>query len=323
MIRLYLSILPLLVCYGCAAQPVRQTTPLPATTLGEIAPYPPLRYLPIKRLIYADGAYRQLKPRYQHLDSIELGRFEYEVGGRRVHGYFASPKNREKTYPAVIYSRAGKYDLGRWTYGSFATQLGWLAARGYVVISYEYGRDENDVSADQFGGTDLSYLLGALAIAPQLPAVDSSRLALMGENRGGMMSLLAMAERPAADIRCAIAIAAPTDWKGMLAARPEFETIFREMIPNFAQERKAALAKRSIFKRVGELTSELPILLLHGTADTRVPVTQSQQLSLALTKAGYPHELKLFPGGDHVLGGFEVEWRTAVSEWLEKYTSRY
>jgi len=42
-----------------------------------------------------------------------------------------------------------------------------------------------------------------------------------------------------------------------------------------------------------------PVLLLHGTADKLVPVTQSEQLAEALKKAGVEHRLIIVEGAPH------------------------
>ena len=45
----------------------------------------------------------------------------------------------------------------------------------------------------------------------------------------------------------------------------------------------------------------VPILLLHGSQDTVVPILQSEVMDQALTEAGKPHKFVRLDGEDHWL----------------------
>jgi acetyl esterase/lipase len=62
---------------------------------------------------------------------------------------------------------------------------------------------------------------------------------------------------------------------------------------------------------------DLRVLLLHGTADTTVPIMQSQRLRDALTAAGAPVELTPVDGADHMTLFTAPVAAVPVADWLD------
>jgi dipeptidyl aminopeptidase/acylaminoacyl peptidase len=73
----------------------------------------------------------------------------------------------------------------------------------------------------------------------------------------------------------------------------------------------AALAAASPRRRASEI--RIPILLMHGSADQVVPITQSRMMKQALEEAGKSVRLITFEGEDHS-GWDEVNWRRQAEE---------
>ena len=61
---------------------------------------------------------------------------------------------------------------------------------------------------------------------------------------------------------------------------------------------------------------DVPVLLLHGTADERVPVTYSSDFAAALTTAGHPTTLTVLPGEDHESIYDAQVVAPTIAEWL-------
>ncbi|MBR6926865.1 MAG: prolyl oligopeptidase family serine peptidase, partial [Bacteroidaceae bacterium] len=61
-----------------------------------------------------------------------------------------------------------------------------------------------------------------------------------------------------------------------------------------------------------------PLLLLHGTADTNVPTTESQQLFTALRILGRPVSYVQIDGENHVVQGLskQTQWQEAIFAWF-------
>ncbi len=77
------------------------------------------------------------------------------------------------------------------------------------------------------------------------------------------------------------------------------------------------------FDSLGKISSlKIPLLLIHGTWDKRVPYQMSQQL---YASAPQPKFLKLIEGGGHGNNSLiaPLEYRAAVSEFVQRYTAQH
>lgn len=289
----------------------------PASRIYTTTPYPALSELPVKDQIFTDQTYTEFKPEFAFLDDVELFTFSYEIDGHIVLGYGATPKKQNR-WPTIIYSRGGTYENGRWNYGAAAVRLGELAARGYTVVTYEYGQSVNDVAADQMGGYDAIYLSTLIELAGQIPGTDPKNIGLYGWSRGGMMTFKALAEeRP--QVKAAVVDGAPTDFAALLADRPAFDPIFQKMIPGYTEDPEGELAKRSAIEFADELPDDVPILMLHGEADQKVSVEQAKKMAGLLEENGVPHQLLTYPNENHGIDGKRKDILESVDAWFKAY----
>ena len=109
------------------------------------------------------------------------------------------------------------------------------------------------------------------------PSVDGSRIALVGISRGAFLAVSV-----AASIPSVVAVVDYYGGRGDGAHAPEVE--------------------------VGGLP---PVLIIHGEADTVVPVSFAHELKAAVLDAGGEVEMHLFPGEEH---GFNAFWAESYSE---------
>jgi len=121
--------------------------------------------------------------------------------------------------------------------------------------------------------------------------VLADRIAIVGFSQGGQVALLAATRDRG--LRAVVAYHPVTDvalWKATTANAdtPGYVTAVCE---------PGGVSARSPVLRAGDIA--MPVLLVHGDADTRVPTTQSEPMQAALRAAGRTSELVLVPGAQH------------------------
>lgn len=250
-------------------------------------------------------------------DNVELSRITYESDGLKVRGYIAVPKQGEKL-PCVIFNRGGNREFGALSDLRAALILGPLAERGYVVVASQYRGNAGGEGQEEFGGAEVQDILSLVPLLEALPRADASRIGMYGWSRGGMMTYLTLARTDR--MRAAIVGAGVSDSFDSVKRRPEMEDhVYSELVPNWSEQREAALEARSAVRWPEKLHKETPILILHGTADWRVHPSQSLRMAEALLEVQHPYRLMIFEGGDHGLTEFRSEVDDAVGAWLDRY----
>lgn len=162
---------------------------------------------------------------------------------------------------------------------------------GYVALALSMRGWPPSNGADDCGLLQPDDVARAVEWLGAQPGVNSERIGLVGFSQGGQVALLAAARR--ARVRAVVAYYPVTDvaqWK---------TTTTNSDIPGYitAVCEPGGVAPRSPLVRASDIT--LPLLLVHGDQDTRVPTEQSTLMHEAVTRAGGTAELFLVPGAQH------------------------
>src|SRR5262249_32073567 len=125
-------------------------------------------------------------------------------------------------------------------------------------------------------------------------ATPEGRVGLMGISQGGQVALLTA-------IRSA-SVAAVAAWSAVTDVTAWRETTDVARIRDYIDRvcRDGDFASRSPIPLADRLT--VPVLLIHGDADTRVPTDQSVRLHETLSANGHKSRLELLPGLGHQRG---------------------
>ena len=125
--------------------------------------------------------------------------------------------------------------------------------------------------------------------------------------------------RESAKVQCVVARAAPADLARMRVAE------FMGMNPPGPKDRNTV--EDRVYREASPLhhvsPNSAPILLMHGDADTTVPIEQSEMMEKALRAAGVPTHLLRIPGGGHgpTFAGATnpPDYMGEMVRWLDRY----
>ncbi|MDR2885486.1 MAG: S9 family peptidase [Rikenellaceae bacterium] len=216
--------------------------------------------------------------------------------GTPLNAYILKPEGFDpvKNHPVLMtqYSGPGSQQvLDRW-------RTDWeevLTQYGYVVVCVDprgtggRGRDFRQQTYGQLGKLEtLDQIAAARWIAAQ-PWADPARIGIYGWSYGGFMALSCILQ--GADVfKMAIAVAPVTSWR-------YYDSIYTEIYNGLPDENPAGYDDNSPLTHAAKLRGKL--LLVHGSADDNVHVQNSYEMAAALTRAGKPFDMAVYPDCNH------------------------
>lgn len=234
----------------------------------------------------------------------------YGSDGLRVVAYLLHSNVPAGRRPVIVYAR-GSFVAGDMAPALLATM--WrLADSGYVVVAPQYRGSDGGEGTDEMGGADVADLHNAIRLAKSLPNIDSSRVYLYGESRGGMMVFQAL--RDGAGVAAAATVGAFTDLDSLLAADPRSAAAASQLWPTYATQREQIAQRRSAAR--WPETIKRPLLILHGGSDGQVSPQQSLRLASALQRLGAEYELRIISGGSHTMSEMATTRDAAAMAWF-------
>ncbi len=174
-----------------------------------------------------------------------------------------------------------------------------LAQHGFAVLhadnrgSPNRGRAFAQAAWHNFGPVQLKDQLTVVdAALAKYPQLDPRRIGWWGWSWGGTFTLYAMTHSDR--IRAGIAVAPVTSWL-------DYDSIYTERYMSKPAEFPEGYRDFSVVNSAANLKGRL--LLVHGTGDDNVHISNTVQFIEALIQSGIPYDLQIYPGKTHSISG--------------------
>ena len=296
--------------------------------LVEDEKHPPIYYLVDFAAKKADG----VNDTYPLLSGVTLGdvsNFEYTSRDNYpLLAYLTIPPGAAKqNLPLVVMPHGGPQARDE---PGFDWLAQFLASRGYAVVqpqfrgSTGFGRAHEEAGLHQWGLRMQDDVSDAVTALVSQHIADPKRVCIVGWSYGGYAALAGATFTPEL-YSCAVSIGGISDlpdmvrWATKNAGGRDSDTFkaIRETIGAPDDPNVVAKSPVSAAARV-----RAPVLLIHGTDDTIVPLSQSQRMVKALTDAGKSVEFVQLQGEDHWMATSSASRIRTLTE-LERFLGKY
>lgn len=281
----------------------------------------------------APGAYLLYEPKTDAIDTlgyvnatIRLRRLNpvrtihYKArDGVDIAAVLTLPRGKTGKFPLIVMPHGGPFARDDESWDWWAQ---FLATKGYAVVqpnyrgSSGYGTKFARLGEGQWGLAMQDDLNDVIPVLAAQGIADPGRVCMVGGSYGGYAAMRA-AQRDGKLYRCAVSFAGVSDLQSM----KRYDSRFLNSGAGTDWLRKQAPDLSAVSPVNYPQQFSIPLLLVHGRKDQRVPVKQSRMLVDRLRDAGKPVEYVEEPEGDHHFTREEdrLTFLKALEAFLDKH----
>ncbi len=242
-----------------------------------------------------------------------------ERDGNRIYGVLYRPQDAVEKLSAIIFSHGfgGTYRVGI----PYAQAL---AEKGYAVYCFDfcggsYSSQSDGSPLDMSLRTEQADLEAVICMVQELDFIDADNLFLMGTSQGGAVSAVTAADHPD-EIRGLIllypAFIMAERANELFQSEEEIPDTYYFMWMEVGHEYFASLLGYDIYADI--VGYDRDVLLLHGDADTIVPLSASERALEAFPFA----LLEVLPGAGHGFSGEDESTAIRlITDYLQSHVS--